>query len=277
MLTPPTLLTLVHAVQQPIGRPAFAALDVDHTDVPGRVLPQLQTAVRGRTDPRSWRLSPPGAGWRDRRVSDGRLHLTARARPRWTSAPTGSIRSTCPTEPGRRAGSTRRSMSCRSRDRAKGISSRAGPMKRRVGYYDPEHDQIAMVRSGDHRGPARATENTFIDAAPRHDIGDTKRHLVPTRRSPPRAIASTSRRTKASTSRDERPGARGRAGLGAASRPRRRLRDPDVRLAAADRDEHEAQRPLRRRPPRLPGTRLVLVRRRRTARRGALERRERRR
>ena len=32
MLNPPTLLTLVHAVQQPIGRPAFAALNVDHSD-----------------------------------------------------------------------------------------------------------------------------------------------------------------------------------------------------------------------------------------------------
>ena len=35
MISPPTLLTLVHAVQQPIGRPAFAALNVLHNDPTG--------------------------------------------------------------------------------------------------------------------------------------------------------------------------------------------------------------------------------------------------
>ena len=32
MLTPPRLLTLVHAVQQPIGRPEFLPLNVEHQD-----------------------------------------------------------------------------------------------------------------------------------------------------------------------------------------------------------------------------------------------------
>jgi hypothetical protein len=53
-----------------------------------------------------------------------------------------------------------------------------GKDKRRVGYYDPENDQIAMVRSGDHTGPAATFEKYFSDAAPKHELGDTRRHLV---------------------------------------------------------------------------------------------------
>ena len=51
MLTPPTLLTLVHAVQQPIGRPRFAALNVDHVDPRPRPEPLQTGRVRGRADP----------------------------------------------------------------------------------------------------------------------------------------------------------------------------------------------------------------------------------
>jgi hypothetical protein len=53
-----------------------------------------------------------------------------------------------------------------------------GKEKRRVGYYDPENDQIAMVRSGDHAGAAATFEKYFVEAAPKHELGDTKRHLV---------------------------------------------------------------------------------------------------
>jgi hypothetical protein len=49
---------------------------------------------------------------------------------------------------------------------------------RRVGYYDPEHDQIAMVRAGDHAGRASRGEQFFVDAAPKHEIGDTKHHTI---------------------------------------------------------------------------------------------------
>ena len=66
MLTPPTLLTLVHAVQQPIGRPAFAALNVEHTDITGEYYLQPDRS-RGRTDPQE--LAPVTA-WR-------RLHETS--------------------------------------------------------------------------------------------------------------------------------------------------------------------------------------------------------
>jgi hypothetical protein len=50
--------------------------------------------------------------------------------------------------------------------------------RRRVGYYDPENDQIAMVRSGDHAGRAATSEKYFTEAAPKHEFGDTRRHQV---------------------------------------------------------------------------------------------------
>ena len=75
MLTPPTLLTLVHAVQQPIGQPAFTALEAQHVpygsknkygvvdeliDPDPNVLqtaPEVGPHRRGRAGTRS----PPGA------------------------------------------------------------------------------------------------------------------------------------------------------------------------------------------------------------------------
>ena len=53
-----------------------------------------------------------------------------------------------------------------------------GADHRQVGYYDPENDQIAMVRSGDRAARGRTYELTFSEAAPRHVLGDTKRHVV---------------------------------------------------------------------------------------------------
>ena len=51
MLTPPRLITLVHAVQQPIGKPLFAALNVEHSSL-REGAGGLQTApIAGRTDP----------------------------------------------------------------------------------------------------------------------------------------------------------------------------------------------------------------------------------
>jgi len=60
MINPPTLLTLVHAVQQPVGRPVFAALNVEHSDLTGEYYLQSDR-VRDRTDPHE--LAPLTA-WR---------------------------------------------------------------------------------------------------------------------------------------------------------------------------------------------------------------------
>jgi hypothetical protein len=49
---------------------------------------------------------------------------------------------------------------------------------RNVGYYDPEHDQIAFVRLGDWTGYKQPYPLHFMDAAPRHLFNDTKHHVV---------------------------------------------------------------------------------------------------
>ena len=99
----------------------------------------------------SSRPSPPGDARAQRRpTSWARCGFTARARPGSTSRRAGRIPSTTsPSRPRRRPIARRTSTSCRCPTSPSGTSSRAGRIGARVGYYDPEHDQIAFVRAGD--------------------------------------------------------------------------------------------------------------------------------
>jgi hypothetical protein len=58
------------------------------------------------------------------------------------------------------------------------LTAASGQETRLVGYYDPEHDQIAFVRAGDWVGRPGWTERSFENAAPRHQLGDTQHHRV---------------------------------------------------------------------------------------------------
>ena len=180
MLTPPTLLTLVHAVQQPVGRPAFIALNVDH-ETPGWNPNPLQTGrMRGRNDPEE--LFPVTA-WRRPDETTAmlmgaiRVHGASTAKVEIVAAWTDPVDD--PDEP--LPGEVHRTAPVdelplpRPRE---GYLQAKGAAFRRVGYYDPENDQVAMVRSGDKAAKGAASDLTFDDAAPRHDLADTKRHLV---------------------------------------------------------------------------------------------------
>src|SRR6266566_3907477 len=176
MLTPPHLLTLVHATQQPIGRPEFTALHISHATEIDRET--LQTAPdRGHTDPTE--LTPVTA-WRRldstetyllgalkiHGASTAKVDLRAEwddpvddiSKPKWET-----VRSSGPA------------------DELPLPASLEGPLfvleaeERAVGYYDLEHDQIAFVRADDR--PASSDFN-FSQAAPRHFLNDTKRHIV---------------------------------------------------------------------------------------------------
>jgi hypothetical protein len=59
-----------------------------------------------------------------------------------------------------------------------GYLNASGPDRRLVGYYDPEHDQVAFVRAGDWTGAPDRDEIVFANAAPRHLLEDTKHHRV---------------------------------------------------------------------------------------------------
>ena len=64
MLTPPRLITLVHAVQQPIGRPMFAGLNVEH-EVEHEGPNPLQTAPIAAARSTERLRSPRGENRRD--------------------------------------------------------------------------------------------------------------------------------------------------------------------------------------------------------------------
>ena len=71
----------------------------------------------------------------------------------------------------------RRSTSCRCRDCAKDTSRRPATPPRRVGYYDPENDQIAMVRSGDHAGSGR-DRRAYFSRTPRRATSSATRSAI---------------------------------------------------------------------------------------------------
>jgi hypothetical protein len=180
MLTPPRLLKLVHAVQQPIGRPRFKALRVAHEKPAWDTNPLSTAKTRGRTDPTE--LAP----------------LTAWRRPGGTSAYLiGALEVHAPStakidiqaqweDPIDDLEAATWSMVPRSahveelplHGTLEGYLRAAGTEQRRVGYLDPENSQIAFVRTGDRTGEQNNEGENFMEAAPRHALNDTKRHLV---------------------------------------------------------------------------------------------------
>jgi len=180
MLTPPRLLTLVHAVQQPLGIPHFTALHVDHQDLSYDNNP-LQTArFRGRKDPAelgeitAWRL--PGAtgaflmgALKIHGASTAQVDLVAE----W-SDPVDDPSSTAPDQTQTKAHVDVLPLS----NLTEGYLQAQEKDYRAVGYYDPEHDQIAMARTGDRALRASTWDLVFSQAAPHHLFNDTKRHRV---------------------------------------------------------------------------------------------------
>lgn len=179
MINPPTLLTLVHAVQQPIGEPAFAALNLDHSQATGSGTLQTDRS-RGRTDPQE--LTPIVAA---RRLDATyacllgalKIHGTSTAKVNLLAEWTDPVDLPGEPEPGKRSFNAPVDELPLTRLR-EGYIVAPGTPPRRVGYYDLENDQIAMVRTGDRAGPAATGDLYFRDATPRHELGDTKRHVV---------------------------------------------------------------------------------------------------
>jgi hypothetical protein len=184
MINPPLLLTLVHAVQQPLGCPRFMPLNVDHEDKPPKADPDpLHTApVRDRQDPVE--LAPITA-WRRLGKTDayllGALALHGASSERidiratWQE-PVDDILDPCWRMVDRAAYVDTIPLP----DTREGYLFASGVIPRRaVGYYDPEHDQVVFTRKGDRGGPLdTALGVSFEQAAPRHQFNDTKRRKV---------------------------------------------------------------------------------------------------
>ena len=180
MLTPPRLITLVHAVQQPIGKPLFAALNVEHSSL-REGAGGLQTApIAGRTDPTE--LAPITA-WRRPGATDAyligalRVHGASTAKvdliATWDDPIDDELQKTWTT-----AHRAAHVDELPLPDLLENYLVASGKEYRRVGYYDPEHDQIGFVRQGDITGSPDDDKIIFVDAAPRHLFNDTKHHRV---------------------------------------------------------------------------------------------------
>ena len=181
MINPPLLLTLVHAVQQPIGRPRFMPLNVDHDDDLGDSDPLHTAPLRDRQDPVE--LAPITA-WRRLGKTDAYLmgalavHGASSAQidlhaawseplddplqPAWQLVDGAAHVETIPLP-----------------DTREDYLYATEAESRRVGYYDPEHDQIVFVRLWDRGGPLDQGYGIYFQqAAPRHLFNDTKRRKV---------------------------------------------------------------------------------------------------
>lgn len=179
MLTPPHLITLVHAVQQPIGIPAFAALEVNHQTSRHGAL--LQTApIANRADPTE--LAPLTA-WRMPGATDAYLHGGLKIH----GASTQQVSLFCSwddplDDPADPAPKITHHASPVDEIHLAGIEEgylvSGSPDGRPGGYYDPEHDQMAFVRDGDFTGDLPDPAKQFKDAMPRHEIGDAKHHRI---------------------------------------------------------------------------------------------------
>ena len=180
MLTPPRLVALVHAVQQPVGRPEFAALNVDHKDPTWDPNPLQTTPGRGRLDPAELAAL---TAWRRPGGTDA--FLTGALKVHGASTAKVDLFATWEDpvdDPSQKTWTTSSraahvdELPLRSLDETYLVAS--GKEDRLVGYYDPEHDQIAMARAGDQTGRPGEDQIVFADAAPRHLFNDTRHHRV---------------------------------------------------------------------------------------------------
>jgi hypothetical protein len=203
MLTPPKLLTLVHAVKQPIGSPQFTRLSVQHEPygtkdrwggVDEMISPDpnvLQTAPESQptaaselTTMTAWRR--PGSaeacllgGLAIHAASTDKIELFAQ----WSDPFDDEA---APRERDKDENHEYRRRSVAAADVVPVPSTREGyiavgrgtPGFRRVAYYDADHELLCFVRSGDRLGNLASGVAIHSDAAPRHYFDDTRYHKV---------------------------------------------------------------------------------------------------
>lgn len=176
MLAPPLLLTLVHAVQQPLGLPEFTRLNAQFDPVFGSLLqtqpesdPTAETELDALT---SWRQlgstdSFLVGGLRIHGASTAKVDLQAEwidpvddlSQPQPTEQPFVAFVDDVPLP-----------------KLQEGLLLTKG--FRPVGYYDADHDLIGFAPSGTRLGNLTAGKQLYSDATPRHQIGDTQHHIV---------------------------------------------------------------------------------------------------
>jgi hypothetical protein len=181
MLTPPHLVTLVHAVVQPIGLPFFTQIDVQH---PAGQAASSALQSEDMTGPTSEVALATLSGWRTLNAPDayliGGLHVHSASTVKidivaeWDDPVDDGV-----TPPGRIAQKTHAD-EIPLPDLSEGYLTVAtgAHTSRAVGYYNPVHDLICFVRQGDVLSATLNGVSIFRDAAPRHHFNDTRHHRV---------------------------------------------------------------------------------------------------
>lgn len=182
MLTPPHLLTLVHAVQQPIGVPQFGRLDGQIDPNQGTLQTEPEKAPTAETE-----LALITA-WRKLGGTDAFLHGALQVHGASTAKVDVHATWTDPVDP--------------LVPDATGVISDPGEQRfaahvdeiplrvvregfleadgegRTVGFYDSDHDLMCFAPQGTQLGSRPDGELIGKDAMPRHQIGDGRHHVV---------------------------------------------------------------------------------------------------
>ncbi len=192
MITPPRLLTLVSAVQQPIGHPAFSRLTAQLRLTPTEDDPVATTL---RTEPEdSPTAGTEGAvltGWREPNSTDaflvgalqvhGASTATIDLRAEWADPDDDPV--SRPQGPGERSFSAAVDQIPLPDPRPRRFwwnddTLREPGGTRALGHYVSEHDLIAFAPAGSQLGNLPEGEVLGEDSVPRHQIGDTRHHVV---------------------------------------------------------------------------------------------------
>jgi hypothetical protein len=176
MLTPPHLLTLVHAVQQPLGRPGFSRLNARFDPVGSS---DLQTASEAR--PTAETELEVASSWRVIGGTDAWLVCALQVHGASTAKVDIHAEWTDPIDDPTTSGPSDQHFAALA-DEVPLNTLREGYLTasggRAVGYYDPDHDLMCFAPAGTSLGNLVSGQALFLDAAPCHRIGDPKHHVV---------------------------------------------------------------------------------------------------
>lgn len=183
MLTPPHLLTLVHAVQQPIGRPRFGRLEgqIDPEQA-GTLQTEPERAPTAETELAvitAWRaLDSTDAYLRGALQVHGASTAKVDVHATWTDPVDLLVpdASGVVPDPGEQQFSARID-EVPLRELGEGMLEADGE-PRLVGFYDADHDLMCFAPQGTQLGNRPEGELIWRDAMPRHQLGDGRHHVV---------------------------------------------------------------------------------------------------
>ena len=182
MVTPPHLLTLVHAVQQPLGHPSFDRLtaQLGRTGLAVQTQPEDEPTAETELDVlAAWRVLGSTDAWLVGALS---VHGASTAKVDLTASWTDPVDDPTPDSTGVVPDPGEQSFSVHVDEVPLPVLAEAllaaNDESRYVGYYDTDHDLVCFAPGGTRLGERPEGDTLGADAMPRHRLGDTRHHLV---------------------------------------------------------------------------------------------------